>query len=849
MVNGFMLRRNARGFAFADRGEDRGAGHPAVIAVCQAQARRLAQRGLLASLLCGAALLMGSDGALAAACTFPPLTLAQNATCDGLTVNNGQNGTVDNSGAITTTGEVSAVDNSGTITQLNNSGSISAPGWYGVYNHTSGVIGILTNSGTITGTENSGAPTAGVYNEGTISNLTNNAGAKIFAYEGVINSATGTITTLTNDGEISGSLTQPNVQAIRNYGTIGSLTNRGTITSGYKGVANENTLTLLDNFGSILSVDGAVQNNDSLPTLINEQSGTISGSFGFYNNGTVDTLTNYGTIRGKTWVGIVQDNQAGKDPSTIIIKKLYNYGTITGVADGIDNYVNLGDVYNYSNATISGGDEGLYNAGKIANIFNDGSISGSNANTNWSGPSYVGYGVYNEPNASITSITNKGSITGYNFSIYNGGSIGTLTNGQGGNGASAETKALTYKGALPSSYFIYVSSATHYGQTFFTTPSGQMTFGIDSGSTLENGSYKSILTGLTTTAFKGGLSGTFNGTTWTLALHDGSTDIWDLLVTGKSVSLPTPSADNTRTALAANATALRNTLNARTTIIAGTMDYDCATFDAYGLCLSFQARYTAMDSVKDGAGVLIAAYRLAPNLRLGGFIDYSVSRQDPAGLKFGDAQPIFGAFLGYGEPLGLQAKISAAVNTGHVTVTRSNSLPDTEPGSGKASLNTYAIAGELGWAVALGGSTVATPYGGLRVTNASRGAYGESKVVDVVDFPISYATYSQRLTTATAGLRLMGQLSDQVGYQLGLGGEYDLAHNANNYTGTSAIPGLLSFDLPNDGTSNRFRAIGSADLFYQIDRTQRLTANVSLRGQAYSSQAAVSVMAGYQTAF
>ena len=256
-----------------------------------------------------------------------------------------------------------------------------------------------------------------------------------------------------------------------------------------------------------------------------------------------------------------------------------------------------------------------------------------------------------------------------------------------------------------------------------------------------------------------------------------------------------------------------------------------------------------MDSVKDGAGVLIAAYRLAPNLRLGGFIDYSVSRQDPAGLKFGDAQPIFGAFLGYGEPLGLQAKISAAVNTGHVTVTRSNSLPDTEPGSGKASLNTYAIAGELGWAVALGGSTVAAPYGGLRVTNASRGAYGESKVVDVVDFPISYATYSQRLTTATAGLRLMGQLSDQVGYQLGLGGEYDLAHNANNYTGTSAIPGLLSFDLPNDGTSNRFRAIGSADLFYQIDRTQRLTANVSLRGQAYSSQAAVSVMAGYQTAF
>ena len=310
-----------------------------------------------------------------------------------------------------------------------------------------------------------------------------------------------------------------------------------------------------------------------------------------------------------------------------------------------------------------------------------------------------------------------------------------------------------------------------------------------------------------------------------------------------------PSAANTKAALADNAATLRNTLNARTTVIAGTMDYDCAAFDAYGLCLSFQARYTAMDSVKDGAGVLTTAYRLAPNLRLGGFIDYSVSRQDPTGLKFGDQRPIFGAFLGYGEALGLQAKLTAAVNPGNVTVTRSNSLPDTEPGSGQAILNTYAIAGELGWAVALGGSTVATPYGGLRVTEASRGAYGEAKVVDVVDFPISYAAYSQRLTTATAGLRLKGQLSDQVGYQLGLGGEYDLAHKADNYSGTSAIQGLLSFDLPNDGGSNRFRAIGSAGLFYQIDKTQRLTSNVSVRGQAYSSQPAVNVMGGYQAAF
>jgi hypothetical protein len=49
--------------------------------------------------------------------------------------------------------------------------------------------------------------------------------------------------------------------------------------------------------------------------------------------------------------------------------------------------------------------------------------------------------------------------------------------------------------------------------------------------------------------------------------------------------------------------------------------YDCATFNQYGVCLSFQARYGAMESLHDGAGVLTAAYRLSPNLRLGGFIN------------------------------------------------------------------------------------------------------------------------------------------------------------------------------------------------------------------------------------
>ena len=315
---------------------------------------------------------------------------------------------------------------------------------------------------------------------------------------------------------------------------------------------------------------------------------------------------------------------------------------------------------------------------------------------------------------------------------------------------------------------------------------------------------------------------------------------------------PPLSATNTQITLAANASDVRQALNARTAAMAGAMDYDCAAFDVHGYCVSFQARYSAMDSVNEGAGVLTAAYRLSPQLRLGAFLDYSLVRRDPQGLKFGDPQPLIGAFLGYdqeGEGRGLQGKLSAAMNLGAVTVTRATGLPDTEPGAGKASLNSYGLAGEIGWGLALDGATMVTPYVGLRHTQARRGAYGERAVAGVVDFPLSYDPFSQRLTTATAGLRMKGQVTDQIGFQLGLGVEYDLAHKASAYAGASAIPGLETFALPGSETSNRFRPVGNIGLFYQIDRTQRLTATATVRGQAFSNQPAVSVLIGYQAAF
>ena len=314
-----------------------------------------------------------------------------------------------------------------------------------------------------------------------------------------------------------------------------------------------------------------------------------------------------------------------------------------------------------------------------------------------------------------------------------------------------------------------------------------------------------------------------------------------------------PDAANTTLAMIANQNALSSLLSQRSSAIMTMMDYDCATFDAKGYCVSFRARYTGMESQNEGAGVFTAAYRASEKVRIGGFVDYRASEKDGTAVKQGDTMPTVGAFAAYshsGNATGFQAKASAAYNSGKITVTRAGSFADnTEAGSGKAGLNSYAIGAELAWGFAVSPTMLATPYAGIRYSDATRKGYTEGTVTGTVDFPITYDAYYQRLTTATAGVRLSGMFSDKVGYQASLGGEYDLAHKSNTYSGVSTIPGLENFALANTGASNRARVVASAGLYYQMDKTQRLTATVGVRGQAYSSQPSVTTLVGYQVAF
>ena len=348
------------------------------------------------------------------------------------------------------------------------------------------------------------------------------------------------------------------------------------------------------------------------------------------------------------------------------------------------------------------------------------------------------------------------------------------------------------------------------------------------------------------------LTGTFSTVSTNLASF---ARLYSLSYTDSTVDLQLvngPDPANTTRALSANRANLQNVMAQRTAALAGMMDYDCPAFDSYGICLSFQARYGAMESMNDGAGVLTAAYRLSPHVRLGGFIDQGLTRKAPADLRLNPQQPSFGLFLGFNQRtdgLGLQGRISAALNQVDVGVTRDASLASTEPGSGKARLGGSAAAIELGYGVAWAGSLTAAPYVGFRHTQVARAAYREAAAAGTVDNPIAYGAFQQRLGAASAGLRLNGMMGERTGYQLGAGLDYYAYGATGVYAGTSDIYGLEAFALPGAGPARRMSPEASAGLFHQLGRMQRLTINFSMRGQAFSNRAALSALAGYQAAF
>ena len=169
-------------------------------------------------------------------------------------------------------------------------GSVTGTHSAGIKAAIGATLGTLTNSGTITGD-------TGLSNSGSasIQHLSNTSSGVIIGVVTGIDNFDGTINTLDNSGQISGTQS-----AIDNgsYGQINTLNNKvdGTLI-GNTALSNRGTIGALNNDGVITGTTSGISNAGNISTLNN--SGVISGSqHAIWNSWRMGIINNSGTIAG-----------------------------------------------------------------------------------------------------------------------------------------------------------------------------------------------------------------------------------------------------------------------------------------------------------------------------------------------------------------------------------------------------------------------------------------------------------------------------------------------------------------------------------------------------------------------
>ena len=314
-----------------------------------------------------------------------------------------------NCGPLEISGDGSNVTINSGITIENKNTTIKTP------NATNAVI---TNNGTIKTTDGSSAFRNTL--PGDISDLTNNGLITATDNYGIRNG--GSIDNLTNSGKISA-----NRYGIRNFvGTgrlIGTLTNSGEISAiDHSGIRNDGIIETLNNSGEIKAKNQGIWTNGSITTLTN--SGTISAdndhAIKAVHGSTIGTLINSGTISAGDDFAIRNDESNSKSN---IISMISNSGIISASRNGIWNDATITSLTNSGTIRAINHDFAIKNVGGvIGSLTNSGSIT---AGRDWA--------IYNYDSATISTLTNTGTISASNnnIGIYNdGGTITTLNNSQ-----------------------------------------------------------------------------------------------------------------------------------------------------------------------------------------------------------------------------------------------------------------------------------------------------------------------------------------------------------------------------------------------------------------------------------
>lgn len=236
-----------------------------------------------------------------------------------------------------------------------------------------------------------------------------------------------------------------------------------------------------------------------------------------------------------------------------------------------------------------------------------------------------------------------------------------------------------------------------------------------------------------------------------------------------------------------------------------TMEYDCTSFGANGLCVSIGTRASETDAADSLllATHAVLAYRVSDAFRFGGYLDVGTGGL-PEGLEYDGPAPVIGAFIGFGRGLGWNGKATVALGFGDVVAEDA----DEETAD---SVSSIGIDGWAGYAFALDQNWIVMPVLGLRKSATSFND-GEESLEEA---------------SANFTLRISGLVAERVRASFSFGADVtlQLEPEVEEYTATRLFAaGEVSWELAEGlemSIGGSVRQLAAGDIGY--DTTTSLT--------------------------
>ena len=297
--------------------------------------------------------------------------------------------------------------------------------------------------------------------------------------------------------------------------------------------------------------------------------------------------------------------------------------------------------------------------------------------------------------------------------------------------------------------------------------------------------------------------------------------------------------------------------NAATALRWSVKNSDCDVFGSNGWCISADVIQTERNTAgqtaneSNSAGAFTVAKQLDQGYRIGLFVSNAHGFGDVSGVTVTSQQPTYGGFIGYsqnGDGTGLQARISAAYQTGTGTFQRTNVLGSATSESTSAGFETSALSATFGKGYKVEGDAVVTPYLGLTMSSATRVGYSEgSQQNGVLDAQVSYDAYKAVQVTGSLGFTVDGQIGEKVTYHFGASVERDLSYNLSEFTIRGTDFGSSSYMSGEAPRNNRLNV--SAGLGFLVGENSTVTLGTNIIQHSGASTVDYKLVAGYRLKF